>query len=176
MECMQFAKTKVLFGEALERSGAERAAYLDDACAGDSELRGRVEALLASAEADDPFLREATLDSEALAGAPIGEGAGVLIGAYKLLGLIGEGGVRLGVPRGAESPVRRRVALKIIKLGMDTRSVIARFEQERQALAVMQHPNIAKVLDAGATDSGGRTSSWSWCGGTRSRTTATRTG
>jgi serine/threonine protein kinase/tetratricopeptide (TPR) repeat protein len=146
--------TKALFGEAFDRSGPERAAYLDDACAGRSELRGRVEALLADAEADDPFLREATLESRVPESALADDSIGARIGPYKLLGLIGEGGFGSVYLAEQEEPVRRRVALKIIKLGMDTRSVIARFEQERQALAVMHHPNIAKVLDAGATRAG----------------------
>jgi hypothetical protein len=86
--------------------------------------------------------------------APVGEGPGTRIGPYKLLQLIGEGGFGSVFMAEQEKPVLRRVALKIIKLGMDTRQVIARFEAERQALAMMDHPNIAKVLDAGATDTG----------------------
>jgi serine/threonine protein kinase len=87
---------------------------------------------------------------------------------------IGEGGFGTVWVADQEKPVRRRVALKIIKLGMDTKEVIARFEQERQALAMMDHPHIAKVFDAGATQWGGRSSSWNWCAASRSRTTATR--
>src|SRR4029077_13667158 len=85
---------------------------------------------------------------------PIAERPGSVIGPYKLLEQIGEGG--FGVVFMAEQayPVRRRVALKVLKLGMDTRQVVARFEAERQALALMDHPNIAKVLDAGSTDTG----------------------
>src|SRR2546427_10127841 len=82
------------------------------------------------------------------------ERTGTMIGRYKLLQQIGEGGMGVVYMAEQEEPVRRRVALKVIKLGMDTRSVIARFEAERQALAIMDHANIAKVLDAGATDSG----------------------
>src|SRR6185436_9061050 len=85
---------------------------------------------------------------------PPAEEAGSRIGPYKLLQSIGEGGFGRVYMAEQERPVRRRVALKIIKLGMDTRAVVARFEQERQALAMMDHPNIAKVLDAGATESG----------------------
>jgi eukaryotic-like serine/threonine-protein kinase len=150
----ELARTKVLFGEAIDRLGTDRAAFLEEACAGSPDLRGRVEALLADAEVDDRFLCSATLDSDAGQTAPVGETAGDHIGPYKLVGLIGEGGFGSVYLAEQQAPVRRRVAIKIIKLGMDTRSVIARFEQERQALAVMQHPNIAKVLDAGATDAG----------------------
>src|SRR5260221_12768720 len=85
---------------------------------------------------------------------PVTERPGDCIGRYKLLQKIGEGGMGVVYMADQEEPVRRRVALKIIKLGMDTKSVIARFEAERQALALMDHPNIAKVLDAGATDTG----------------------
>src|SRR5207248_6714748 len=86
--------------------------------------------------------------------APAGEISGDHVGRYKLLQQIGEGGCGIVYMAEQEEPVRRRVALKLIKLGMDTRSVIARFEAERQALAMMDHPNIAKVLDAGATETG----------------------
>ena len=85
---------------------------------------------------------------------PITEAAGTVIGRYKLLQQIGEGGCGIVYMAEQEEPVRRRVALKVIKLGMDTKEVIARFEAERQALAMMDHPNIAKVLDAGATETG----------------------
>jgi serine/threonine protein kinase len=85
---------------------------------------------------------------------PLSEQPGDKIGRYKLLEQIGEGGFGVVYVADQEEPVRRRVALKVIKLGMDTKEVIARFEQERQALALMDHPNIAKVLDAGATASG----------------------
>jgi serine/threonine protein kinase len=152
---------KEIFGAALECGGAERAAYLERACAGDSGLRARVESLLANAEIDDAFLRQATME---LDGAPEREsggsgaamvcGVGARIGAYTLMELIGEGGFGSVYLARQERPVRRRVALKLIKPGMDTRAVVARFEQERQALAVMDHPNIAKVLDAGATQDG----------------------
>ncbi len=89
---------------------------------------------------------------------PLTEKPGDRIGCYKLLEQIGEGGCGVVYVAEQEQPVRRRVALKVIKLGMDTRQVIARFEAERQALALMDHPNIAKVLDAGATETGRPTS------------------
>lgn len=133
---------------------AETAAFLDKACQGDASLRQRIESLLAEYQQLGSFMdvRERT----AAWGRSSAEQAGVQIGPYKLLQQIGEGG--MGVVYMAEQtvPVERRVALKIIKPGMDTRQVIARFEAERQALAMMDHPNIAKVFDAGTTGEGGR--------------------
>jgi len=143
------SRLKDIFGDALELQGDARKAFLDEACAGDAEVRCQVESLLASAEGGKKFLSEATLDSGTL-----GAQAGMRIGPYKLLQMIGEGGFGTVFMAEQERPVRRRVALKIIKLGMDTKAVVARFEQERQALAMMDHPNIAKVLDAGATEAG----------------------
>jgi WD40 repeat protein/serine/threonine protein kinase/tetratricopeptide (TPR) repeat protein len=149
-------KAEAIFLAALEKSStAERAAYLDQACAGDPGLRVQVEGLLGSHEQAGSFLEgplfgpQPTVDH-----APLTEKPGSRIGPYKLLEPIGEGG--MGVVYMAEQvqPVRRKVALKIIKPGLDTRQVIARFEAERQALALMDHPNIARVLDAGATESG----------------------
>jgi WD40 repeat protein len=139
-----------IFEAAAELPDTERAAYLDKACAGQPELRARLDALLRADEATG-FMEDRTA---VLAGEPLAEQSGERIGRYRLLQQIGEGG--FGVVWMAEQvePVTRRVALKIIKAGMDTREVIARFEAERQALAMMDHPNIAKVLDAGATEKG----------------------
>jgi eukaryotic-like serine/threonine-protein kinase len=129
---------------------ADRAAYLKDACGADTALCQRIERLLAAEDpaaqlwADDP--PDPSCDSE-LNTAPLFEGPGTVIGRYKLLEQIGEGGMGVVYMAEQEEPVRRRVALKIIKLGMDTKQVIARFEAERQALALMNHPNIAKVFD-----------------------------
>ena len=155
-------------------SPAARRAFLDQACAEDAQLRARVEALL-SAQPDAekffseiaPFATTSLADSERAAtrtgslGASLREGESVLIEGpgsridrYKLLQKIGEGGCGVVYMAEQDKPVHRRVALKIIKLGMDTKSVIARFEAERQALAMMDHPNIARVLDAGATETG----------------------
>jgi len=103
---------------------------------------------------DAPALSEAAAAMTAMATAPLREGPGTKIGPYKILQLIGEGGFGSVFMAEQTAPVQRKVALKIIKLGMDTRQVVARFEQERQALAMMDHPNIARVLDAGATDTG----------------------
>jgi eukaryotic-like serine/threonine-protein kinase len=145
----------VVLNGALERSGAERVAYLDGACDGDPQLRERVEALLRAHDQAESFLEApAAGQSSPPAQVPRTERLGEKIGRYKLLQQIGEGGCGVVYMAEQEEPVRRRVAFKVIKLGMDTKQVIARFEAERQALAMMDHPNIAKVLDAGATDTG----------------------
>jgi serine/threonine protein kinase len=134
---------------------AARVAILDRECGGDAELRQRVEALLvAHDDASGAFLDRPPLPEISTVDEPhLLEGPGSRIGPYKLLQKIGQGG--MGVVFLAEQlePVQRKVALKVIKPGMDTQQVIARFEAERQALALMDHPNIARVLDAGATDS-----------------------
>ena len=151
---------EVLFREARQRpKGPEREAYLDQACAGNEALRSRLAALLQADESPDPFLEPQAGDLLGkLATGPTpdftAEEAGARIGRYKLLEKIGEGGCGVVYMAEQEEPIRRRVAFKVIKLGMDTKQVIARFESERQALALMDHPNIAKVLDAGATDTG----------------------
>jgi serine/threonine protein kinase/Tfp pilus assembly protein PilF len=161
-----------IFLEAVEKPTAEeRAAYLDRACASDAELRQRIERLLAAESKVSSFLESpapglpspprvgegsggggegtiATVDE------PVTERPGTVIGPYKLLEQIGEGGFGIVFMAEQTEPVRRKVALKVLKPGMDTRQVVARFEAERQALALMDHPNIAKVLDAGQTSSG----------------------
>ncbi len=150
------ADIKTIFADTLEKqTGAERNAYLSMACRGDAALQRRVEALLrAYAEAHDvpdtPLVSFDVPSPETL----LTEGPGTVIGRYKLLEKIGEGGMAVVYMAEQTEPIRRKVALKIIKLGMDTRQVIARFEAERQALALMDHPSIAKVLDAGATETG----------------------
>ena len=147
---------KVIFAEALERSSPQaRAAYLDEKCGSGTPRRARVEALLAAYEKAGEFLTGSAFDPiVTLADSAIVEGPGSVIGRYKLLEKIGEGGMAVVYMAEQQEPIRRKVALKIIKLGMDTRQVIARFEAERQALAMMDHPSIAKVLDAGATETG----------------------
>jgi eukaryotic-like serine/threonine-protein kinase len=171
-----------LFHEALIRPAEERAAFLDQACAGQPELRAEVEALLAAAEQSghlldeppvqtvdfgsgvshsEPMLERAAepVDASALATATAdfdstSKARIVIAGRYQLQQKLGEGGMgEVWVAKQTE-PVKRRVALKLIKTGMDSRAVIQRFEQERQALAVMDHPNIARVLDGGLTPTG----------------------
>jgi serine/threonine protein kinase len=144
---------EAIFFAALEKgSPQERATYLDEACAGDPDLRRRIEKMLAAQAQAGSFLEQParsplmTVDER-----PVSEGPGTVIGPYKLMEQIGEGGMGLVFVAEQQHPVRRKVALKVIKPGMDTRQVIARFEAERQALALMDHPNIAKVLDGGTT-------------------------
>lgn len=143
-----------IFAKAIQFSVSERAAYLDRACGADQQLLERVERLLKTHDEAGGFLERSAPEAAALAEAPFGEKPGDRIGRYKLLQQIGEGGCGVVYLAEQTEPVRRRVALKIIKPGMDTKSVMARFEAERQALALMDHPNIAKVFDAGATESG----------------------
>jgi eukaryotic-like serine/threonine-protein kinase len=149
------SSTKEIFGDALELSGESRAAFLDRACAGDETLRQRLLALLKAAESDDGFLGAAVIEGgNGRLGEALDEGVGSTIGSYELVQLLGEGGFGSVFKAQQTHPVRRMVALKVIKMGMDTRAVVSRFEQERQALALMDHPHIAKVFDAGATRSG----------------------
>jgi WD40 repeat protein/serine/threonine protein kinase len=144
-----------VFLEALEIGEPDaRAAYLDRACHCNPALRRGVEELLAAHGRSGSFMSrpasgEATADCQ-----PIAERPGTVLGPYKLMEQLGEGGMGLVFVAEQQQPVRRKVALKIIKPGMDSKPVIARFEAERQALALMDHQNIAKVLDAGATESG----------------------
>src|SRR5215510_7354833 len=145
-----------LFLAALGRPPAERAAYLEAACGGDAALRGRVEALLRAHDQPGAFLSETGSPAAAAAtDPPAGSAAGAVIaGRYTLQAKLGEGGMgEVWVARQTE-PVKRQVALKLIKAGMDSRAVLARFEQERQALALMDHPHIARVLDGGLTPTG----------------------
>jgi serine/threonine protein kinase len=142
---------KEIFLAALQLSPDQWPAYLDEACGADEALRARIrKLLLAHKEADalDP-VEDAILTTDG----PALDRPGAVIGAYKLLQQIGEGGMGTVFMAEQEHPVRRRVALKIIKPGMDSRQVVARFEAERQALAMMDHQNIARVLDAGTTAS-----------------------
>jgi serine/threonine protein kinase/Flp pilus assembly protein TadD len=154
----QLPSAKSIFDDAVEiNSPAERQDYLDRACAGLPELRQKIEALLCAYEEAGSFLESPILAPALVATVdePITEQPGTVIGPYKLLEQIGEGGFGVVFMAEQQQPIHRTVALKILKPGMDTRQVIARFEAERQALALMDHPNIAKVLDAGQT-SGGR--------------------
>ena len=175
---------KAIFCEALDHpAGPERSAYLDGACREDARSASRLESLLKAhdeaggflgsrhvpdtpgvvqARCRDGFIAKDTFDHPAEPAGepttstyrPLVERPGTTIGPYKLLQNIGEGGMGAVFMAEQTQPVRRKVALKVIKPGMDTAQVIARFEAERQALAIMDHPNIARVLDAGATDTG----------------------
>src|SRR3989441_8777811 len=149
------ADVKSIFGKALDLPApAERAAYLDEACGDNARLRAEVESLLKAGQQAGGFFKALGPSSAATVDEPITERPGTVIGPYKLLEQIGEGGFGLVFMAEQQQPIRRKVALKILKPGMDTRQVIARFEAERQALALMDHPNIARVLDAGETGSG----------------------
>ncbi len=146
---------ETLFEGALKcRTAAERAAYLDQACAAQPELRRNLEALLQAHDQSGEFLETAVFAARPTIKLDLApeESSGTVIGRYKLLQKIGEGGMGVVYMAEQTEPVVRKVALKIIKLGMDTKAVVARFEAERQALALMDHPNIAKVLDAGTTE------------------------
>jgi serine/threonine protein kinase len=147
---------KKIFAEALEQDSMQaRSEYLDQACAEDAKLRQKIESLLRSHGKAGDFLEVPPTDCDMILDAPpLTEGIGALIGPYKLLEEIGEGGMAVVYMAEQERPLRRRVALKIIKAGMDTKQVMARFDAERQALALMDHPNIARVFDAGATETG----------------------
>jgi serine/threonine protein kinase len=146
---------EVIYLEAVSKPPKERKAYIEAACGDDTELLARIEALLKAREVKDSFLEVPALDpAVTLEASPLTEEPGTLIGRYKLPEKIGEGGMASVYMAEQKQPIRRRVALKIIKLGMDTKAVIARFEAERQALAMMDHPNIAHVFDAGTTESG----------------------
>src|SRR5262245_48510100 len=164
-------RAEQIFAAALTvADAAERAALVQRECAGDDMLRAEVESLLAAHDQADAFMQTErfgvpalgeTVAAPAESGTPKdkavcapSENSGDRIGRYKLLEQIGEGGFGAVWMAEQEEPVRRRVALKIIKLGMDTREVVARFEAERQALALMDHPNIARVFDGGATEGG----------------------
>jgi serine/threonine protein kinase len=165
-EPSDYDRVHAVFVSVCDLAPAERHAALARACDGDDALRGKVEALLAYHDrAEGPLERPVVTADAAADGAdgasrtagtlpPLHEQPGAFIGPYKLLQPIGEGGFGTVFLAEQTDPVQRRVALKIIKLGMDTRQVVARFEAERQALAMMDHPNIARVLDGGATGSG----------------------
>src|SRR6186713_791474 len=145
-----------IFLEALEIATPEaRAAYLNEVCAGDAALRQGVEELLREHFSNDSLIAGPAVEAERSAvEATVEEVPAAMLGRYKLLEKIGEGGFGEVWMTEQREPIKRRVALKIIKPGMDSRQVVARFEAERQALAMMDHANIAKIFDAGRTDSG----------------------
>src|SRR5688572_13105997 len=154
----QLGREKEIFQAALEiASPEERLGYIKGACGADAALLARVQELLRAHEAT-AFLRDQPAadggKTVRVSESAVNESPGERIGRYKIRENLGEGGCGVVYVAEQEEPVRRRVALKVIKLGMDTKAVVARFEAERQALAMMDHPNIAKVLDAGATEAG----------------------
>src|SRR4051794_27582434 len=148
---INIASIEAIFSEALEIPSAEaRVVFLARACAADPELRRQVESLLDAHDRAGRFLASPTISIESGSPEPVGS----TVGPYKLLEQIGEGGMGLVYMAEQERPLRRLVALKIIKPGMDSRQVLARFEAEKQALALMDHENIARVFDAGTTETG----------------------
>ena len=146
-----FDNLDTILVEAIEiASVADRAAFVAQACRGDSVLQRHVEEMIANHFQAGDFLQcPASVDAPTYVTALPDENVGTMIGPYKLRELLGEGGMGIVYIAEQEQPFRRKVALKLIKPGMDSRDVIARFEAERQALALMDHPHIAKVLDAG---------------------------
>src|SRR5262245_2383450 len=147
-------QAKSIFLEAIDRIPPEQwPAFLDQACGNDQILRADVEKLL-QAQGKLGTFHEQPREPALTTPQPLVEGPGTMIGPYKLMEQIGEGGMGLVFVAEQHEPVRRKVALKLIKPGMDSRAVIARFEAERQALALMDHPNIARILDAGTTETG----------------------
>src|SRR5262245_49510704 len=149
-----------IFKQALILPPRERGRFLDAACGDDAELRQEVESLLEAHEAASGFMERPAVgqlfeaDENTFGYQPLAEQAGTIIGPYKLLQQIGEGGMGVVFMAEQSEPIHRTVAIKIIKPGMDTRQVIARFEAERQALAVMDHSNIARVIDDGTNENG----------------------
>jgi serine/threonine protein kinase len=148
------ADAKAVFLQALDCTAVdELIRFLDQACGADAVLRSRVEELLRAHRDAGCFLGGADMLTAPL-DQPVRERPGTVIGPYKLLEPIGEGGFGVVFLAEQQHPVRRKVALKVLKPGMDTKQVVARFEAERQALALMDHPNIARVFDGGVTDTG----------------------
>jgi serine/threonine protein kinase/tetratricopeptide (TPR) repeat protein len=154
-ESQEYGRLNEIFAAVVERKTDDRAAELDRLCGNDAALRQQVELLLGFHDQEDgPLADPLVAGVTGTKMVRLSENVGDRIGPYRLLQKIGEGGFGVVYMADQKEPVRRKVALKIIKLGMDTKQVIARFEVERQALAMMDHPNIARVLDAGATETG----------------------
>ena len=159
----QLEQIKTLLLRAKDLPSEQRTAFLDAACAGDAEMRAELERLFAEEDPEATLetlakeiavIRRAAPGSEDTPQAHDAQALPDRIGPYRILSVLGEGGMGTIYLAEQTKPVRRRVALKIIKLGMDTKQVIARFEAERQALALMDHPNVARIFDAGATEQG----------------------
>ncbi|MGE5176698.1 MAG: tetratricopeptide repeat protein [Hyphomicrobiales bacterium] len=155
MSDARWARLEEIFHRALEAPPEERPALLDDACAGDEALRRDVEALLRNSDPEGERIGRAVADAAAgLAASAGADPIGAAIGPYRVIARLGEGGMGDVFLAEQSAPVHRRVALKTIKPGMDTREVLRRFEEERRSLALMNHPSIARVLDAGTTPDG----------------------
>ena len=152
----ELKKLKAIFSEAIEITDPEeRSEYLRVACKGDEKLRAEVETLIEANQEAGDFLESPPIEPQTTSGnSHLIEGPGTKVGRYKLLELIGDGGMGLVYLAEQEEPVKRRVAIKLVKPGMDTKQVIARFEAERQVLALLDYPNIAHVFDAGMTANG----------------------
>lgn len=148
-EADRWKLVRSIFEEALERTADERGAFIAERCGPDSSLRQEVQALLSADRQADGFLDDGLGE-----GLPSSLEPGQTVGPYRVLQLLGEGGMGEVYEVEQETPVQRKVALKLVKLGMDTRQIVARFESERQALALMDHPNISRVFDGGATEAG----------------------
>src|SRR5258708_2535683 len=142
---------EAIFFASRSMEAGDRAAYLDRVCGDDAKLLQRLEHFLSAQAELGSFLESPAAPAKATVDKPTCESPGTVIGLYKVLQQIGEGGMGTVYMAEQTQPVQRKVALKVIKAGMDSRQVIARFEAERQALALMDHPNIARVLDAGTT-------------------------
>jgi serine/threonine-protein kinase len=159
MNAEHLHRVQRIFEESLRRDEGDRGAYLEEACGGDRGLRAEVEALLRHhAEADEGFMarapRTTELDDTTTADVKVGNPHGGTVGPYKILETLGEGAFGIVYLVEQTHPIRRRAALKVIKPGMDSAQVIARFEAERQSLALMDHPNVAQVFEAGTTEAG----------------------
>ena len=168
-----FQRVERLFQSAADLPENEREPFLEKECSGEPELYEQVTRLLA--RLDETFDTPTRKGWGPYPRPALSEGPGSMVDRYKLLQVIGEGGFGVVYMAEQQEPVVRKVALKVIKLGMDTREVVARFEAERQALAMMDHPHIASVLDGGLPALGVLSSSWSWSVACRSRSSATRT-
>ena len=154
MDSKRYKRLSELFLQARRLPPGDRVSFIDKECADDSQLREQLEALLAHDEDGSSVLGTNILVSQLRANLAGTETHPEHIGPYKITRVLGEGGMGIVYLAEQERPVRRQVAIKLIKWGMDTKQVVARFESERQALALMDHPAIAKVFDAGATEDG----------------------
>ena len=149
-----YRRLQKIFLHASALAKSERATYLDSACGDEPAIRAEIEAMLAAESQVGTVLESPAVSPSPTRSSPVAEGDPRVIGPYRLQKRLGSGGMGVVYLAEQTEPVRRQVALKLIKIGMDTEQVVARFEMERQALAMMEHRGIARVLDAGATDDG----------------------